>query len=43
MLMGTKGRERTKSEWESLFNETGFSIEQVMDIRTFAKYIVVRC
>ncbi len=43
MLMGTKGRERTRSEWENLFNETGFSIKQVMDIRTFAKYIVVRC
>lgn len=41
MLMGTKGRERTMSEWENLFKETGFSIKQVMDIRTFAKYIVV--
>jgi len=43
MLMGTKGRERTRSEWENLFKETKFSIEQVMDIRTFAKYIVLRC
>lgn len=42
MLMGTKGRERTLSEWEQLFNETGFNIERVMDIRTFAKYIVLR-
>ena len=41
MLMGTKGRERTRSEWENLFRETRFSIEQVMDIRTFAKFIVV--
>jgi hypothetical protein len=40
MLMGTKGRERTLSEWENLVNGTGFNIESVMDIRTFAKYIV---
>ncbi len=42
MLMETKGLERTMSEWENLFNDTGFSIERVMDIRTFAKYIVLR-
>lgn len=42
MLMGTEGRERTLSEWKNLLNDTGFYIEQVMDIRTFAKYIVVR-
>jgi SAM-dependent methyltransferase len=42
MLMGTKGRERTLSEWENLVNGTGFNIESVMDIRTFAKYIVLR-
>jgi precorrin-6B methylase 2 len=42
MLMGTKGRERTLTEWNNLFNDTGFKIESVMDIRTFAKYIVVR-
>ncbi len=42
MLMGTKGRERTMSEWEHLFNEAGFKVERVMDIRTFGKYIVLR-
>lgn len=42
MLMGSKGRERTLSEWENLFTDTGFYIEQVLNIRTFAKYIVVR-
>jgi hypothetical protein len=42
MLMGTKGRERTLSEWKQLFNDTGFSIENVMDVRTFAKFIVLR-
>lgn len=42
MLMGSKGRERTLSEWENLFTDTGLYIEQVLNIRTFAKYIVVR-
>ena len=42
MLMGTKGRERTMLEWKNLFNDTGFNIERVMDIRAFAKYIILR-
>lgn len=42
MLMGTKGRERTMSEWENLFSGTGFKIETTMDIRTFAKFIILR-
>jgi len=42
MLMGTKGRERTMSEWKRLFNDTGFNIESVMDTRSFAKFIVLR-
>ena len=42
MLMGTKGRERTLKEWNHLFDSTGFHIEQVIDIRTFVKYIIVR-
>ena len=41
MLMGTKGRERTMSEWKQLFNDTDFNIESVMDVRTFAKFIVL--
>jgi hypothetical protein len=42
MLMGTKGRERTMTEWEHLFSNTGFNVESVMDIRTFGKFIVLR-
>lgn len=42
MLMGTKGRERTMSEWRQLFNDTGFHVEIIMDIRAFAKFIVLR-
>lgn len=42
MLMGTHGRERTLSEWENLFSDTVFYIDRVLNIRTFAKYIIVR-
>lgn len=42
MLVGTKGRERTLSEWRRLLEGTGFHIENIMDIRSFAKYIVLR-
>ncbi len=42
MLVGTKGRERTLNEWNNLFYNTGFFIEKVIDIRMFAKFIVVR-
>lgn len=41
MLMGTKGRERTGREWESLFRQTWFKLDTIIDIRTFAKYIVI--
>jgi hypothetical protein len=42
MLIGTDGRERTLSEWNNLFDKTGFNIENVIDARSFAKFIVVR-
>lgn len=42
MLMGTKGRERSISEWKQLFTDTGFAVEKVMDTRSFAKFIVIR-
>lgn len=42
MLMGTKGRERTLNEWNKLFNESGFILENVIDTRSFAKYLVIR-
>lgn len=42
MLMGSKGRERTINEWKHLFNDSGFRIDQVVQMRTFAKYLVLR-
>ncbi len=42
MLIGTRGRERTLSEWKSLLVDSGFEIVEVVDVRTFAKFIVIR-
>jgi len=41
MLINTHGRERTLSEWAVLFQQGGFHIREVVDVRTFAKFIVV--
>lgn len=42
MLIGTRGRERTLPEWSALAADGGFSIREVVDVRTFAKFIVLR-
>jgi len=42
MLIGTKGIERTLSEWNKLFDGTGLVIQQIIETRTFAKYLVIR-
>ncbi len=42
MLIGTKGRERTSSEWKRLLEDSGFEIVDVMDVRTFAKFIILK-
>lgn len=42
MLMGTKGRERTLPEWQALFEGVCLRIEEVVEVRTFPSFIVVR-
>jgi DNA-binding Lrp family transcriptional regulator len=42
MLMGTRGRERTRDEWTALFAGHGFGIREIVDVRTFAKFIVIQ-
>ncbi|MEJ2141671.1 MAG: methyltransferase [Gammaproteobacteria bacterium] len=42
MLIGTSGRERTLSEWQQLLAASGFKIAEVINVRTFAKFIVAR-
>ncbi len=41
MLMGTQGRERTLNEWRELLEPAGFSIREIVDVRTFARLLVV--
>ena len=42
MLIGTRGRERTLSEWQRLLQGSGFEISEVVAARTFAKFIVAK-
>jgi hypothetical protein len=42
MLIGTRGRERTLAEWTALFEGACLRIEEVVEVRTFASFIVVR-
>lgn len=42
MLMGTQGRERTLSEWKTLFVDSGFSLVEVFELRSFAKLLLLR-
>lgn len=42
MLIGTTGRERTPSEWKSLLEGAGFEIMEILNVRTFAKFIVAK-
>ena len=42
MLIGTRGRERTLREWRVLLENAGFELREVIDVRTFAKFIVAR-
>jgi len=42
MLIGTTGRERTPSEWKRLLGNAGFEIVEIMNVRTFAKFIIAK-
>lgn len=42
MLMGTQGRERTLDEWQQLLVGSGFALVNVLDVRAFAKFLVLR-
>ncbi|HEY0720782.1 MAG TPA: methyltransferase [Gammaproteobacteria bacterium] len=41
MFMGTRGRERTLREWEGLFKAGGFTLSEVVGLRTFGKILVI--
>jgi hypothetical protein len=40
MLIGTKGRERTLSEWNTLLKSADFRISEIVAVRSFASFIV---
>lgn len=42
MMMGTKGRERTLAEWRALFEGACLHIDEVVEVRAFPSFIVVR-
>jgi hypothetical protein len=42
MFMGTRGRERTLSQWQALFAESGLTLEEVVGLRTFGNILVLR-
>nr|WP_319564553.1 methyltransferase [uncultured Rhodoferax sp.] len=42
MLMGTRGGERTRSEWEAVFARAGVRLEEVVHLASFGKMLVLR-
>jgi hypothetical protein len=40
MLVGTSGRERTEKEWRALLKKSGFALQEIVSLRTFAKMLV---
>ncbi len=42
MFMGTRGRERTRAEWQRLFERSGLQLEEVVSLRSFPKLLVLR-
>jgi hypothetical protein len=41
MFMGTKGRERTLSEWKSLFERSGMTLQEVINLQSFGSILVI--
>ncbi len=41
MFMGTRGRERTLSEWQRLFDRSGLVLQEVVGLKSFAKILVL--
>lgn len=41
MLIGTRGRERTESEWRRMLESCGFKLQEIVNLRTFARLLVV--
>jgi hypothetical protein len=42
MFMGTRGRERTLTEWQALFGHGGLVLEEIVGLRSFVGILVLR-
>jgi hypothetical protein len=42
MFMGTRVRERTLSEWKSLFDQSNLLLQEIVSLRSFGKILVVK-
>jgi len=42
MFMATRGRERTLSEWKSLFDRSGLMIEELVSLKSIGKILVLK-
>lgn len=42
MLVGTRGRERTREEWRALLEAGGFTLSEIVEVRTFAHFLVIQ-
>jgi hypothetical protein len=40
--LAQRGRERTPSGWKQLLKNAGFEIVEIMNVRTFAKFIIAK-
>lgn len=41
MFMGSRGRERTLSEWKALFDQAGMALDEVIGLRSFGNILVL--
>ncbi|WP_303620964.1 methyltransferase, partial [Methylogaea oryzae] len=42
MFMGTQGRERTLTDWRRLFERAGLVLEEQVELRSFARLLLLR-
>ncbi len=42
MFVGTKGRERTLSEWRTIVERSGLQLEAIVGLRTFGNIMVLK-
>lgn len=42
MFMATRGRERTLSEWRSLFDQSGWKLDEQVSLKSIGKILVLK-